>query len=87
MKYPFLDLATVNAPYIDKMVAAAERVIRSGRYVGGEEVARLEAEIGERLAAPHVVGVSNGLDALRLILRAYFEMGVMKPGRRGDLSR
>lgn len=80
MKYPFLDLATVNAPYMDDMVAAAERVIRSGRYVGGEEVARLEAEIGERLAAPHVVGVSNGLDALRLILRAYVEMGVMKTG-------
>lgn len=80
MKYPFLDLTAVNAPYMDEMAAAAERVIRSGRYVGGEEVARLEAEIGERLGAPFVVGVSNGLDALRLILRAYVETGVMKPG-------
>lgn len=80
MKYPFLDLTAVNASYMDEMAAAAERVIRSGRYVGGEEVARLEAEIGERLGAPFVVGVSNGLDALRLILRAYVETGVMKPG-------
>lgn len=80
MKYPFLDLTAVNAPYMDEMAAAAERVIRSGRYVGGEEVTRLEAEIGERLGAPFVVGVSNGLDALRLILRAYVETGVMKPG-------
>lgn len=80
MKYPFLDLTAVNASYMDEMAAAAERVIRSGRYVGGEEVTRLEAEIGERLGAPFVVGVSNGLDALRLILRAYVETGVMKPG-------
>lgn len=80
MKYPFLDLTAVNAPYMDEMAATAERVIRSGRYIGGEEVARLEAEIGERLGAPFVVGVSNGLDALRLILRAYVETGVMKPG-------
>lgn len=80
MKYPFLDLTAVNAPYMDEMAAAAERVIRSGRYVGGEEVARLEAEIGERLGAPFVVGVSNGLDALRLILRAYVETGIMKSG-------
>lgn len=80
MKYPFLDLTAVNAPYMDEMAAAAERVIRSGRYVGGEEVARLEAEIGERLGAPFVVGVSNGLDALRLILRTYVERGVMNPG-------
>lgn len=80
MKYPFLDLTAVNASYMDEMAAAAERVIRSGRYVGGEEMTRLEAEIGERLGAPFVVGVSNGLDALRLILRAYVETGVMKPG-------
>lgn len=80
MKYPFLDLTAVNAPYMDEMAAAAERVIRSGRYVGGEEVTRLEAEIGERLGAPFVVGVSNGLDALRLILRAYVETGIMKSG-------
>lgn len=80
MRYPFLDLTAVNASYMDEMAAAAERVIRSGRYVGGEEVARLEAEIGERLGAPFVVGVSNGLDALRLILRAYVETGIMKSG-------
>lgn len=80
MKYPFLDLHKVNEPYMDRLVEAAERVIRSGRYVGGEEVAALESEIGEMLAAPSVVGVSNGLDALRLIIRAYIEMGVMSKG-------
>lgn len=40
--YPFLDLKTVNEPYIDLLAAAAERVIRSGRYIGGPEVAEFE---------------------------------------------
>lgn len=80
MKYPFLDLGTVNEPYADELIAAAERVIRSGRYIGGPEVEALESQLGEMLGAPSVVGVSNGLDALRLILRAYCETGVFKQG-------
>lgn len=80
MKYPFLDLGTVNEPYADELVAAAERVIRSGRYIGGPEVEVFESQLGEMLGAPYIVGVSNGLDALRLILRAYCETGVFKQG-------
>lgn len=80
MKYPFLDLGTVNEPYADELIAAAERVIRSGRYIGGPEVEAFESQLGEMLGAPYIVGVSNGLDALRLILRAYCETGVFKQG-------
>ncbi len=32
------------------------------------------------LATKNAIGVANGLDALRLIIRAYIEMGVMKAG-------
>lgn len=80
MKYPFLDLGKVNELYMDELVSAATRVIRSGRYIGGDEVGALEAEIGEIISAPYIIGVSNGLDALRLILRAYIEMGVLHKG-------
>ncbi|MDE7147500.1 MAG: DegT/DnrJ/EryC1/StrS family aminotransferase, partial [Duncaniella sp.] len=80
MKYPFLDLGCVNEPYADSLVAAAERVIRSGRYIGGPEVEAFESRLGEMLSSPFVIGVSNGLDALRLILRAYCEMGIFSPG-------
>lgn len=80
MKYPFLDLGKVNEPYMDELVNAAARVIRSGRYIGGDEVGALEAEIGAMISAPYIIGVSNGLDALRLILRAYIEMGVLHKG-------
>lgn len=80
MKHPFLDLATVNQPYIDELQAAAARVIASGRYIGGPEVEALEDDLCRLCGVSHAVGVSNGLDALRLILRAYIVMGVMAPG-------
>lgn len=78
-KYTFLDLARINAPYMAEIEAAVVRVITSGRYVGGEECERLECGLAALTGAPHAIGVSNGLDALRLILRAWVD--------RGDLSK
>ena len=79
-KYPFLDLALTNAPYIDELKAAANDVIESGRYLHGKQTELLEQEIAQLCQAQHCVSVSNGLDALKLILRAYKEMGVMHDG-------
>lgn len=79
-KYPFLDLATVNKPYMDRLVKAAEGVIRSGRYIGGYEVEAFEDSLKGLLEVPYAVGVSNGLDALRLTLRAYMVMGRLREG-------
>ncbi len=78
--YPFLDLKTVNEPYIDLLAAAAERVIRSGRYIGGPEVAEFEKSLATMTGTRFAVGVSNGLDALRLTLRAMVELGRLNPG-------
>lgn len=80
MRFPFLDLATVNAPYIDGIREAVERVIVSGRYIGGAEVSRFESALALSTGTDYAVGVSNGLDALRLIFRAYIEMGRLHPG-------
>lgn len=80
LKYPFLNLADVNRPYMDEMIEAASRVIRSGRYIGGEEVEAFENRLAEMTGTKYAIGVSNGLDALRLILRAYVELGQMCPG-------
>ena len=79
-QYPFLDLRAVVEPYADELREAALRVIDSGRYVGGPEVEALESQLSGLLKAPYVVGVSNGLDALRLTLRAWVELGRLKPG-------
>jgi len=79
-EHPFLRLDLVNLPYRDELVAAATRVIDSGHYIGGPEVQGFEKELGSYLETPEVVAVSNGLDALRLILRGYIELGKLNPG-------
>lgn len=79
-KYPFLNLATINARYANEIKEAVNRVIDSGRYIGGDEVVNLENNLSTLCNAPYAIGVSNGLDALRLIFRAYIELGVMNHG-------
>ncbi len=78
--YKFLDLAEVNAPVMDAIAEATTRVVRSGCYIGGPEVAEFEKMLAEATGTAHAVAVSNGLDALRLIFRAYIELGIMEPG-------
>ncbi len=80
IRYPFLDLQAVNEPYLEQLHEAAARVVSSGRYVGGAECEAFERELAEMTGTPYAVGVSNGLDALRLIFRAYIELGRMAPG-------
>lgn len=79
-RYPFLDLALANAPYMAELQQAACDVIASGRYLRGEQTSLLEKEIASLCEVRHCVCVSNGLDALRLILRAYKEMGQLHDG-------
>jgi dTDP-4-amino-4,6-dideoxygalactose transaminase/acetyltransferase-like isoleucine patch superfamily enzyme len=47
---------------------AIARVVRSGRFIGGPEVAGFEAEFGEAVAGRAVAAVGSGTDALRLAL-------------------
>jgi dTDP-4-amino-4,6-dideoxygalactose transaminase len=70
MNVPFLDLAAINASLGSELEAAALRVIRSGWYVLGREVEAFETAFAEYCDVRHAVGVSNGLDALHLVLRA-----------------
>ena len=77
MKYKFLDLAQANEPYMEQLQEAACEVIKSGRYLRGEQTNLLEQEIAGLCEAKYCIAVSNGLDALRLILRAYIELGVL----------
>jgi len=79
-EYTFLDLGQINAPYMSQIKGAVERVIESGRYIGGEECGRLESGLMQLTGARYAVGVSNGLDALRLILRAWVDRGDLSHG-------
>jgi dTDP-4-amino-4,6-dideoxygalactose transaminase len=55
---------------VQAQLAACERVIRSGWWILGKEVAAFETEWSEWLRAPFAVSCGNGLDAIELGLRA-----------------
>lgn len=76
----FLDLKKINAQYAKEMKQVAEEVIDSGWYLLGERVTQFEKSLAVYIGVNYAIGVGNGLDALRLILRAYIEMGVMDEG-------
>lgn len=80
IKYPFSRLADVNAPYRDEIANALLRVLDSGYYIGGPELSTFEQTLAAAMHAPHAVGCTNGLDALRLIFRAYIELGKLHKG-------
>ena len=54
--------------------------MNSGWYLLGNEAKLFENEYAQFIGTKHCIGVANGLDALRLILKSYMEMGQMKEG-------
>lgn len=46
----------------------------------GQELSAFESSFSQYIGTKHTIGVANGLDALRLILRGYIEMGIMQKG-------
>lgn len=76
----FLDIQKITEQYASEIHQAALRVIDSGWYLLGEETSSFEKEYAEYIGTDNCVGVANGLDALRIILRAYKEIGLMEDG-------
>ena len=75
-----LDLQTITAAHHQEYMAAIERVVKSGWFLLGEETRLFEQEFAASVGKGHAVGIGNGLDALRLILRAYKEQGRLRDG-------
>ena len=76
----FLDLKAINDKHEPELSYAIKRVLDSGWYLLGNEVKAFEVEYVKYIDAKHCIGVANGLDSLRLILKAYIELGVMREG-------
>jgi dTDP-4-amino-4,6-dideoxygalactose transaminase len=76
----FLDLQKINNQYSEELKKVAGEVIDSGWYLLGERVKTFEQDLKSYIGAPNAIAVANGLDALRLIFRAYIEMGIMDRG-------
>lgn len=76
----FLDLKKINDSFEPQLSQAIKRVLDSGWYLQGKEVAAFEQEYAQYVGVQHCIGCANGLDALRLILKAYIELGIMHEG-------
>ena len=76
----FLDLKKINDSFEPQLSEAIKRVLDSGWYLQGQEVAAFEQEYAQYIGVRHCVGCANGLDALRLIFKAYIELGQMHEG-------
>ncbi len=76
----FLDLQKINQQCATELKQAAAEVIDSGWYLMGEKLKQFENNLAEYNGVKNAIGVANGLDALRLIFKAYLEMGVMQEG-------
>ncbi len=70
MIVPFLDLKAGYLELQAEIDAAIKRVLESGWYILGAEVANFEREYAAYCEANHCVGLASGLDALHLALLA-----------------
>lgn len=70
MKVPFLNLVAQYESLKAELLPVVEKVLASGHYVLGPNVAAFEQECAAYVGARYGVGVNSGSDALTLALRA-----------------
>ena len=70
MSVPFIDLAAQQAEVAGEVLPVWQRLFDTAGFIGGSEVDAFEREYAGYVGVEHVVGVSNGTDALELAYRA-----------------
>ena len=70
MNIPFLDFEGLHGPIREELLDAFKEVLDSNWFIMGNQLDQFEKEYAEWNNVSHCIGVSNGLDALILSLRA-----------------
>lgn len=70
MSVPFNDLKRQHDILATELSEAIQRVMQSGYYILGPEVAQFESEFATYCTTRHAIGVANGTDAIQLALLA-----------------
>jgi len=70
LRVPFFDAATQQRSVMAETQAAIQDVLDEARFILGPQVGEFERAFAELVGVGHAVGVSSGLDALRLALTA-----------------
>ena len=67
---PLLDVGRGNQPLRDEILAAVAKVVDSGRFLFGPEVAAFESNVAKISGTEHAIGCASGSDAILLALMA-----------------
>lgn len=70
MIIPFIDLKREYAEISEEITQSIQRVVKSGWFILGEEVKKLEEEFANYIGTKYGIGVNSGSDALLLTLKA-----------------
>lgn len=76
----FLDLKKINNRFSEELKSVSNSVIDSGWYLLGDNVQRFENQLANYIGSSHAITCANGLDALKLILLGYIELGLIQKG-------
>jgi dTDP-4-amino-4,6-dideoxygalactose transaminase len=76
----FFNLKRENERHASEIREAVDRTIDSGWYIRGRECELFQEAYSAYCNTQSCVGVGNGLDAIRLILMGYMELGRIKGG-------
>jgi dTDP-4-amino-4,6-dideoxygalactose transaminase len=67
---PFVNLGRTHAPLTADLLEEIAELMDTGAFVNGPDVGRFEDALATDTGVAHCVGVSSGLDALRIVLMA-----------------
>ncbi|RKO65482.1 DegT/DnrJ/EryC1/StrS family aminotransferase [Desulfofundulus salinus] len=70
VKIPVLDLTPEIEALWDELMAAIQKVLKSGQFIMGPNVKAFEQEVAAYLGVKHAIGVNSGTDALVIALRS-----------------
>ena len=70
MKIPYVNLSKQYLKEKQKLLSVIDKVLKSGQYVGGDEVEKFEKNIALLLKTKHCIALNSGTDALTLGLHS-----------------
>jgi dTDP-4-amino-4,6-dideoxygalactose transaminase len=76
----FFDIHKINQSYKESFENLFTEFLDSKKIILGEKTEEFESLFAKYCGVNHTLGISNGLDALKLIMKAYIEMGIFNKG-------
>ncbi len=67
---PFIDISRFEAGFLEKLFPDVQKLLQKTQFVGGPQVAELEAALAKKSGTRFAIGCANGTDALQIGLRA-----------------